>query len=141
MDKERRSSEPDRSQPNQKSGEQHPDNIDDIESEYSATSEHDTPATAEYADTIATTATHPGPATAAEDLADYILHALAPEDESLTVNREFVAPAYVKISVSCDQVNTGRLIGRGGKTINAIRTLVRSIAQLHGKRIDIEIAT
>jgi predicted RNA-binding protein YlqC (UPF0109 family) len=84
---------------------------------------------------------HPGPETAAEDLSDYVLHALVPEDESLKISQESLGPSHIKIVVGCDQANTGRLIGRGGKTINALRTLARAIAQLHGKRVDIEIST
>ena len=113
MDKEWRSSEPDSSQLDQESGEQ-----------YSGSGDYDI-----------------GPATEAEDLAEYVLRALAPDDETFEISRESLTPEYVKVTVKCAQINTGRLIGRGGKTINALRTLARAIAQRHGKRIDIEIAT
>jgi predicted RNA-binding protein YlqC (UPF0109 family) len=35
---------------------------------------------------------------------------------------------------------TGRLIGKGGKTITALRLLVRAVAQKRGKRVDIEVS-
>ncbi len=113
MDEEWRSTEPDSSQPDQKSDEQ-----------YSSFDDHEI-----------------GSATGAEDLAEYVLRTLAPGDEDFEVSRELLTPDHVKLTAKCAQVNTGRLIGRGGKTINALRTLARAIAQRHGKRIDIEILT
>jgi predicted RNA-binding protein YlqC (UPF0109 family) len=36
---------------------------------------------------------------------------------------------------------TGRLIGKGGKTITALRELVGVAAERRGKRIDIEVSS
>jgi predicted RNA-binding protein YlqC (UPF0109 family) len=124
MDKQRRSSESDSSQSHQE-GSEFSEDFGSVEADYEETER----------------VPHAGPETAAEDLAEYILRALAPEDENLKISHELLAPSHIKIIASCDQTNTGRLIGRGGKTINALRTLARAIAQLHGKRVDIEIST
>jgi predicted RNA-binding protein YlqC (UPF0109 family) len=77
--------------------------------------------------------------TAAEDLAEYVLQVLAREPESIVVTRHSEGGGRVKISVACDPGVTGRLIGKGGKTISALRQVVRTIAMPRGKRIDIEL--
>jgi predicted RNA-binding protein YlqC (UPF0109 family) len=44
------------------------------------------------------------------------------------------------LTVSCDPTVTGRLIGKDGKTISALRSLIRAAANRFGKRVDIEIS-
>ncbi len=80
------------------------------------------------------------PSTAAEDLSEYLLRALGRGDETLQVTRESFSPGHIRISATCDPTVTGRLIGKGGKTISALRLLVRAVAQKRGKRVDIEVS-
>src|SRR5258708_774903 len=136
MDKQRRSSEPDSSQSYEEGIGTDP--FSSVETDSAPARAFDD---AHTQDNYTEYPPHPGPETAAEDLAEYVLHALVPEDESLKISQESLGPSHIKLVVGCDQTNTGRLIGRGGKTINALRTLARAIAQLHGKRVDIEIST
>jgi predicted RNA-binding protein YlqC (UPF0109 family) len=77
--------------------------------------------------------------TAPEDLAEYILKVLAREPESLHFERQVLYPGRSKVSVTCDPTVTGRLIGKDGRTISALRSLIRAAASRYGKRIDIEI--
>jgi predicted RNA-binding protein YlqC (UPF0109 family) len=79
------------------------------------------------------------PSTAAEDLADYVLTVLARDHGELNLNRESLSPAHHRILVTCAPEVTGRLIGKGGKTITALRSLVKAVAQKRGKRVDIEV--
>jgi len=81
----------------------------------------------------------PSPSTAAEDLAEYVLRVLARDPDALTVNKEILNPGYIRLHVTCDPTLTGRLIGKGGKTITALRLLVKTAAQARGKRVDIEV--
>ena len=78
--------------------------------------------------------------TAPEDLAEYILKVLAREPDSLQFEREAIHPGRSKVSVTCDPAVTGRLIGKDGKTISALRSLIRAAGSRYGKRIDIEIS-
>lgn len=78
--------------------------------------------------------------TAAEDLAEYILKILAREPESLQFNRQVPYPGRCHLVVTCDPTVTGRLIGKDGKTISALRSLIRAAAGRYGKRIDIEVS-
>lgn len=78
--------------------------------------------------------------TAAEDLSEYILKILARDADSLQFERQQVHPGRCRVSVTCDPSITGRLIGKDGKTISALRSLIRAAASRYGKRVDIEIA-
>jgi predicted RNA-binding protein YlqC (UPF0109 family) len=77
--------------------------------------------------------------TAPEELAEYILKVLAREPDSLQFEREVLYPGRSKVTVTCDPTVTGRLIGKDGKTISALRSLIRAAGSRYGKRIDIEI--
>jgi predicted RNA-binding protein YlqC (UPF0109 family) len=80
------------------------------------------------------------PSTAAEDLAEYVLTVLARDPQVIKIQRESLNPAHHRVLVTCDPAVTGRLIGKGGKTITALRELVRSTAERRGKRVDIEVS-
>ena len=77
--------------------------------------------------------------TAAEDLAEYILKILARDADSLQFERQSVHPGRCRVSVTCDPSITGRLIGKDGRTISALRSLIRAAASRCGRRVDIEI--
>lgn len=77
--------------------------------------------------------------TAPEDLAEYILKVLAKEPDSLHFEREEINPGRTRLSVTCDPAVTGRLIGKEGRTISALRSLIRAACSRYGKRVDIEI--
>lgn len=79
--------------------------------------------------------------TAAEDLAEYILKNLSRDPEKITINRDTREGGYIRINACCYPDVTGRLIGKGGKTITAVRTLIKSLAIVRGKRIDIDVSS
>ena len=79
------------------------------------------------------------PSTAAEELAEYVLGVLARDSDVLQFKREEINPGYSRVLVTCDPTVTGRLIGKGGKTIMALRLLVRTAANHRGKRVDVEV--
>jgi len=79
--------------------------------------------------------------TAPEELAEYIFKVLARDDDSglLHFEREEVEPGHSRLTATCDPSVTGRLIRREGKTISALRSLIRAAAGRFHKRVDIEI--
>ncbi len=81
----------------------------------------------------------PSNSTAAEDLAEYILRVLARDPDALQFERKMMGSRRCRLGVTCEPTITGRLIGKDGKTITALRNLVRAAASRHGKRVDIEI--
>jgi predicted RNA-binding protein YlqC (UPF0109 family) len=79
--------------------------------------------------------------TSGEDLAEYVLTVLARDPNAIEIKRDSQQQAHVIVSATCDPALTGRLIGKGGKTISALRLLVRAVANEHGKRVDVEVAS
>ncbi len=79
--------------------------------------------------------------TAPEELAEYIFKVLARDDDSglLHFEREEIEPGHSRLTATCDPSVTGRLIGREGRTISALRSLIRAAAGRFHKRVDIEI--
>lgn len=78
--------------------------------------------------------------TAAEDLAEYVITVLARDPDAVQITRSGGGHGRSRLSVHCDPAVTGRLIGKEGRTITALRQLVRAVAGRHGKRVDIEVA-
>jgi predicted RNA-binding protein YlqC (UPF0109 family) len=80
--------------------------------------------------------------TAPEELAEYIFRVLARDNDTGTLHfeRTEVHPGRSRVTVTCDPAMTGRLIGKEGRTISALRLLIRAAAGRFGKRVDIEIA-
>lgn len=76
--------------------------------------------------------------TAAEDLAEYVIQVLARDPDAVQINRTF-GGGRSRLSITCDPSVTGRLIGKEGRTITALRQVVRAIAGRYGKRVDIEV--
>ena len=58
----------------------------------------------------------------------------------MQITRQMGGHGRARLSVSCDPAVTGRLIGKEGRTITALRQLVRAVAGRYGKRVDIEVA-
>lgn len=83
----------------------------------------------------------PSDSQAAEDLAEFVIKILAREHETVQIQRSSNEPGHSHLTVSCDPTLTGRIIGKGGKTISALRLLVRSVASRLNRKIDIEITS
>lgn len=77
--------------------------------------------------------------TAAEDLAEYVITVLARDPNAVQIMRQPAGYGRSKLTVTCDPAVTGRLIGKSGRTITALRQLVRAVAGRYGKRVDIDI--
>ena len=82
----------------------------------------------------------PSNSTAAEDLASYVIGVLARDPDSVQITSQSVSPYRARLVISCEPAVTGRIIGKDGRTITALRQLVRAVAGRYGKRIDIDIA-
>lgn len=75
---------------------------------------------------------------AMKDLVEYIAKALADKPNQVQVSEiEGEAALILELRVAPEDV--GRIIGKDGRTANAIRTLVRVLAAKQGKRVTLEI--
>lgn len=58
-------------------------------------------------------------------------------DEAILTHREEAGKVHFQLSLRKSDV--GRLIGKGGSTINALRELLNASAQKQGKRVSLEV--
>jgi predicted RNA-binding protein YlqC (UPF0109 family) len=74
-----------------------------------------------------------------KDFVSYIVRALAeyPDEIALT---EVTGKQTTILELRCHPKDIGRLIGRSGKTIAAVRTLLSNLAAKQGRRAVLEVA-
>ena len=78
------------------------------------------------------------PSDGVADLVEYIVCGLVDNEDAVALDvtdREDGA----LIEVSCSEEDAGRVIGRKGRTIKAIRTLARALGQRVGTSVDVEV--
>ena len=62
------------------------------------------------------------------DLVEYVVCGLVDDVDAVTL-----------IEVSCAEADAGKVIGRRGRTIKAIRTLARALGQRVGTSVEVEV--
>ena len=72
------------------------------------------------------------------DLVEYIAKSLVDDPSQVHIS-EIEGETSVIVELRCAPDDMGRVIGRGGRTANAMRTLVRVLAANQGKRVTLEI--
>jgi predicted RNA-binding protein YlqC (UPF0109 family) len=72
-------------------------------------------------------------------MVEYIAKGLADKPEAVHVS-ESVGENVVMVEMSVAAEDMGRLIGREGRTINAIRSLARILGAKMEKKVSVEIA-
>jgi len=73
-----------------------------------------------------------------KDLIEYIAKSLVDDPSQVTVSEvEGANSIIVELHVASEDM--GRVIGRGGRVANSMRTLLRVIAAKEGKRVTLEI--
>ena len=71
------------------------------------------------------------------DLVEYIVCGLVDDEESVSLDVTD-GDGGALIEVSCSEEDAGRVIGRKGRTIKAIRTLARALGQRVGTAVEAE---
>lgn len=72
------------------------------------------------------------------DLVEYIVCGLVDDEDAVSLDVTDGAEGSL-IEVSCAEADAGRIIGRRGRTIKAIRTLARALGQRVGTSVEVEI--
>ena len=72
------------------------------------------------------------------ELVEFIAKSIVDDPSQVHVS-EIEGEASVILELRVGPEDMGRVIGRGGRTANAMRTLVRVIAAKRGKRVTLEI--
>ncbi|MEW5944799.1 MAG: KH domain-containing protein [bacterium] len=71
-------------------------------------------------------------------LLEYIVKAIVDAPESVTI-KEVLGEKAVVFEIRVAESDIGKVIGRNGRIINAIRTLVRAAAVKEGKKVSVEL--
>ena len=74
-----------------------------------------------------------------EDLLEYLARSLVDEPDGVSVEsfEEDDGTLVLEHRVADDDV--GKVIGRNGRTVNALRTVVRASAVRHGRRVLVDV--
>ena len=73
-------------------------------------------------------------------VAELILRALASQPDAVVVETTEDAGRTV-LKAHVDQADVARVIGRQGRTINAVRTIVKAAALKHNQQISLDLVT
>jgi predicted RNA-binding protein YlqC (UPF0109 family) len=73
-----------------------------------------------------------------KDLVEYIVKALADKPDVVSLS-EIEGEASIVLELRVDSEDMGRMIGREGRTINAMRSLARVVGAKMGKKVTLEI--
>ncbi len=73
-----------------------------------------------------------------KDMVEYIAKSLADQPTAVEV-AESVGDSVIMIEMNVASEDMGRLIGRKGRTINAIRTLARLLGAKMDKKVSVEL--
>ena len=73
-----------------------------------------------------------------EEMVEYIVQGLVDHPDQVSV-RVDERPSTIMIEVSVADDDTGRVIGRRGKVINAISTILQVRGDIDGKRVTIDL--
>lgn len=74
-----------------------------------------------------------------KDLLLYILRSIVDFPDEVNVDEQTREDGYVVLNVHVNQADMGKVIGREGKIIKAIRSLVRVVAIRENKKVSVEL--
>jgi uncharacterized protein len=73
-----------------------------------------------------------------KELIEYIAKSLVEHPDQIVV-REFGSGDRVRLELTVARDDMGRVIGKGGKVANAIRTMLRVAAEREGKQATLDV--
>lgn len=73
------------------------------------------------------------------ELLEFLARGLVDEPDQVTVGEVRESDGTVVLELSVAQDDYGNVIGRGGRTAGALRTVVKTAASRHGERVFVDI--
>lgn len=77
---------------------------------------------------------------ALRDAVEVIVRAMASEPGAVYVDEDENTPEQVSLTVRVAESDRGRIIGRQGRTINALRTVLKAVAMKNQQKVQLEVA-
>jgi uncharacterized protein len=74
-----------------------------------------------------------------EDLLDYLARGLVDQPDEVSVERFDEDDGTILLELSVGEDDYGKVIGRGGRTAQALRTVLRASADAQGRRVLVDI--
>jgi len=74
-----------------------------------------------------------------EDLLAYLARALVDEPDEVYVEAFEEADGTLVLELEVAEGDAGKVIGRGGRTISALRTLVKATSAKQGRRVLVDV--
>lgn len=75
-----------------------------------------------------------------KELVEYLVRSLAEHPDEVVLNLEELED-NISLELRISPEDLGRIIGKNGNTINAIRTVLQAAASSHKKRAKLEVLT
>jgi predicted RNA-binding protein YlqC (UPF0109 family) len=73
------------------------------------------------------------------ELLEYLARGLVDAPDEVTVEEVVEEDGTVILELSVGEDDYGNVIGRGGRTATALRTIIKSAAVRHGRRVFVDI--
>ncbi len=74
-----------------------------------------------------------------KDLLEYLARGLVDRPESVQVREVEESDGTIVLELSVDEDDYGNVIGRGGRTASALRTVVKTASVKDGRRVFVDI--
>jgi predicted RNA-binding protein YlqC (UPF0109 family) len=74
-----------------------------------------------------------------EDLLGYLARALVDDRDAVSVESFEEEDGTIVLELSVAEDDMGKVIGRGGRTVNAMRAVVRASAVKRGRRVVVDV--
>ncbi|MFA5622346.1 MAG: KH domain-containing protein [Thermovirgaceae bacterium] len=74
-----------------------------------------------------------------EELVNFIVRNIVTDPDAVTVTSQRSSGGVVRVAISVSRDDMGRLIGKRGVTINAIRMVARAAAVKPGEKVEVDI--
>jgi predicted RNA-binding protein YlqC (UPF0109 family) len=73
------------------------------------------------------------------ELLEYLARALVDEPEAVQVDSFEEDDGTIVFELTVGEDDVGKIIGRHGRTVNALRTVMRASAVRHGRRVLVDV--
>jgi predicted RNA-binding protein YlqC (UPF0109 family) len=74
-----------------------------------------------------------------EDLLEFLARALVDNPDAVSVEGFDEDDGTVVLEIHCADDDVGKLIGRGGRTISSVRTVMRAVASRQDERVLVDV--